>query len=312
MMAYGNEPGGRKQKEYLGGLVDSWKAKDNRRVYTSAAGWPILPQNQYNSTPEPRIQAWGNGLDSRINALPPETTSDYRKIIERYKVPTVSHEIGQWCVYPNFDEIKKYDGVLKAYNFEIFRDTLTANHMLDQAHDFLMASGKLQTLCYKEDIESLLRTPGDGGFQLLDLHDFPGQGTALVGVLDPFWEEKGYVSPAEYHRFCCETVPLARMSKRVWTGGETFHADVEIAQLRAQALDRGQDQMDPSPNGQDRICSRRFRADGYRDRQRNCAGCDRCAAEKRSGAKAESGGGDRGDRIRQRLGPVGLSGQAED
>jgi hypothetical protein len=229
MMAYGNEPGGAKQKEYLGGLVDSWKAKDNRRLYTSAAGWPILPQNQFNSTPDPRIQAWGNGLDSRINAKGPETTSDYRAIIERYTVPTVSHEIGQWCVYPNFDEIKKYDGVLKAYNFEIFRDTLTANHMLDQAHDFLMASGKLQTLCYKEDIESLLRTPGDGGFQLLDLHDFPGQGTALVGVLDPFWEEKGYVSPAQYHRFCSETVPLARMSNRVWTGGETFHADIEIA-----------------------------------------------------------------------------------
>ena len=236
MMAYGNEPGGAKQKEYLGGLVDAWKAKDNRRLYTSAAGWPILPQNQYNSTPEPRIQAWGNGLDSRINALPPETTTDYRTIIDRYKVPTVSHEIGQWCVYPNFDEIRKYDGVLKAYNFEIFRDTLTANHMLDQDHDFLMASGKLQTLCYKEDIESLLRTPGDAGFQLLDLHDFPGQGTALVGVLDPFWEEKGYVSPAQYHRFCSETVPLARMSKRVWTSGETFHADIEIANFGPRPL----------------------------------------------------------------------------
>ena len=56
--------------------------------------------------------------------------------------------------------------------------------MADQAADFLHASGKLQALLYKEDIESALRTPGMGGFQLLDLHDFPGQGTALVGVLD--------------------------------------------------------------------------------------------------------------------------------
>ncbi len=53
-----------------------------------------------------------------------------------------------------------------------------------------LASGKLQTLCYKADIEAALRTTGFAGFQLLDLHDFPGQGTALVGVLDPFWEEK--------------------------------------------------------------------------------------------------------------------------
>jgi hypothetical protein len=59
----------------------------------------------------------------------------------------------------------------------------------------------LQALCYKADIEAALRTKDFGGFQLLDLHDFPGQGTALVGVLDPFWGEKGYISPAEYKRF---------------------------------------------------------------------------------------------------------------
>ena len=92
--------------------------------------------------------------------------------------------------------------MLKPKNFEIFRDFLEANHMGDQARDFLMASGKLQALCYKEEIESALRTPGFGGFQLLDLHDFPGQGTALVGVLDPFWDSKPYVTPEEFRRFC--------------------------------------------------------------------------------------------------------------
>ena len=115
-------------------------------------------------------------------------------MISKYDVPVVSHEIGQWCVYPNFEEMSKYTGLLKPKNFEIFRDTLERNHMADQADDFLMASGKLQTLCYKADIEAALRTPGFGGFQLLDLHDFPGQGTALVGVLDPFWDSKPYVS----------------------------------------------------------------------------------------------------------------------
>ena len=132
----------------------------------------------------------GAGLSSRINAKPPETVSDYTESISKFDVPVISHEIGQWCVYPNFNEMKKYTGVLKPRNFEIFRETLEENQMLDQANDFLVASGKLQTLCYKEDIESALRTPGFGGFQLLDLHDFPGQGTALIGVLDPFWEEK--------------------------------------------------------------------------------------------------------------------------
>ncbi len=229
MLAYGNEPGGRNQRRFLGDLVTYWKKKDPRRLYTSAAGWPIIPENQFHSTPGPRVHQWGAGLRCRFNAKPPETMTDYRDFVGRYTVPVVSHEIGQWCVYPNLREIAKYTGVLKARNFEIFRDTLRANHMLDEAEDFLMASGSLQTLCYKEEIEAALRTPGFGGFQLLDLHDFPGQGTALVGVLDAFWDSKGYVTPEAFHRFSCETVPLARMEKRIWVSGETFTAAVEIA-----------------------------------------------------------------------------------
>ena len=228
-LLYGNEPSGKNQNRYLGDLVNSWKKKDARRLYSSASGWPSIPENQFHVTPTPRIQAWGDGLKSRVNARAPETTTDYTDFISQYDVPVVSHEIGQWCVYPNFDEIGKYKGVLQARNFEIFRDSLKANHMLDQAHDFLIASGKLQTLLYKEDIESALRTPGFGGFELLDLHDFPGQGTALVGVLDPFWDSKGYVTPEEYHRFACETVPLARMEKRYWTTAETFKAEIQVA-----------------------------------------------------------------------------------
>jgi hypothetical protein len=229
MLAYGNEPGGGNQKRFLGDLVNYWKQKDPRRVYTSAAGWPIIPESDYHSTPAPRGHQWGSGLKSRFNANPPETITDYSDFIQNYDVPVVSHEIGQWCVYPNFKEIKKYTGVLRPRNFEIFRESLADHHMLDQADDFLMASGKLQALLYKEEIESSLRTPGFGGFQLLDIHDFPGQGTALVGILDPFWGSKGYIESEEHNRFCSETVPLLRMKKRIWTTAETFTADAEIA-----------------------------------------------------------------------------------
>ncbi len=71
MLAYGNEPAGNNQTEYLGKLLDYWKSKDNRSVYTSAAGWPIIPENDYNLTPEPRIQHWGEGLKSIINSKSP-------------------------------------------------------------------------------------------------------------------------------------------------------------------------------------------------------------------------------------------------
>jgi len=151
-------------------------------------------------------------------------------------MPYVSHEIGQWCVYPNLKEIEKYDGVLKAKNFEIFRTTLEESGIGYLADSFLLASGKLQALCYKADIEAALRTPEMAGFQLLDLHDFPGQGTALVGVLDPFWEEKGYITPEEYSRFCKETVPLARLEKRVFSNSETFEAEVEVAHFGNEVL----------------------------------------------------------------------------
>ena len=228
LLAYGNEPAGR-DTEFLGGWVERWKALDSRRLYTSASGWPQIPENQFHVAPEPRIQAWGAGLASRVNARPPETRTDYRDFVRAHDVPVISHEIGQWCAYPNLAERAKYTGYLKARNFDIFADSLAASGMADQAADFLLASGKLQALLYKEEIESALRTPGMGGFQLLDLHDFPGQGTALVGVLDPFWDSKGYVTANAFRRFCGPTVLLARLDRRVFTTAETLVADVEVA-----------------------------------------------------------------------------------
>ncbi|MDP3912597.1 MAG: glycoside hydrolase family 2 TIM barrel-domain containing protein [Bacteroidota bacterium] len=229
MFVYGNEPGGPNQHQFLTEFVNFWKNKDSRRIYTSGAGWPNLPVNDFLSDSNPRIQGWGQELKSIINGEAPRTNYDWSEYDAKFPQPIVSHEIGQWCVYPNFKEITKYDGVLKARNFELFQETLKDHGMEQLADSFLLASGKLQALCYKADIEAALRTKDFGGFQLLDLHDFPGQGTALVGVLDPFWGEKGYISPEEYKRFCNSTVPLARMKKLIFTNIETFEAEVEVA-----------------------------------------------------------------------------------
>ena len=236
LMAYGNEPGGPGQEAYLAKWVNRCRKQDPRRLYTSAAGWPQIDENQFHVTPDPRLHQWGDGLKSRINGKPPETCTDYRDYIGERQAPVISHEIGQWCAYPNFDEMPKYTGYLQPKNFDVFRDSLKAQGMGDQARDFLLASGKLQTLCYKEDIEAALRTPGMGGFQLLGLNDFPGQGTALVGALDPFWDSKGYVTAEEYRRFCNETVLLARLGKRVYTSDETIDAQLEAAHFGAAPL----------------------------------------------------------------------------
>jgi len=101
--------------------------------------------------------------------------------------------------------------------------------MLDQAGEFFQATGRQSALLYKEEIELLLRTPGFAGFSLLDLHDYPAQGTAIVGLLDPFWESKGIVTAAEHHRYCGPTVPLLRIEKRTFTTDETLTGSADVA-----------------------------------------------------------------------------------
>jgi len=230
MFAYGNEPSGPKHKKWLQDWVARWKKKDPLRLYTTAAGWPVMPGSDWHSSPKPRIQGWGEGLRSIINAQPPRTDFDWSKGMAKFPPgATISHEIGQWCVYPDFNEIEKYTGYFKAKNFQLFRDQAKRHALLPQAADFLNASGKLQVLAYKHDIEAALRTPDFGGFQLLDLHDFPGQGTALVGVLDPFWDSKPYCTPEEYSSFCGPTVPLIRTERLVLTNDQSFEALAQLA-----------------------------------------------------------------------------------
>lgn len=236
-LAAGNEPGGPRHAEFLNTWVAHCRGLDARRLYTGAAGWPELPDNQFHVIPEPRGHQWLDGLKSRMNALPPSTAVDYRESIVKRTVPLVSHEIGQWCSYPPLRDAEKYTGHLKPRNYEIFAASLAANGMAGQLDDFVSASGKLQTLCYREEIEAALRTPGMGGFQLLDLRDFPGQGTATVGVLNAFWESKGYVTAEQFRRFCAPTVLLARLPKRVFTAGETFRAQIDIAHFGTAELE---------------------------------------------------------------------------
>jgi len=237
IMLYGNEPAGKNMAQWLTDFAHYWKNKDSRRLYSSGAGWPFIKDADFYSTPVPRIQAWGEGLNSIINAQPPRSDYDWSQKIADITMPVVSHEIGQWCVYPDFKEIKQYTGVLKAKNFEIFHESLKMHHMSQLADSFLLASGKLQTLCYKTDIEAALRTPGFGGFQTLGLQDFPGQGTALVGALNAFWKGKGYVTSKDYRHFCNAVVPLVRLPRMIFQSSDTLIAPVAIANFGEKEME---------------------------------------------------------------------------
>lgn len=145
------------------------------------------------------------------------------------QLPVVSHEIGQYAMYPDYSEIDHYNGVLKPYNLIAFRDRILQKGMLDQADRFFRASGRFAAECYKAELETALRSSELAGFQVLDLQDFTGQGTALVGILNSFLENKGLISEEEWREFCSDTVLLAEFGKLVFQAGESIRIGIRLA-----------------------------------------------------------------------------------
>lgn len=167
--------------------------------------------------------------DGHLQVGPGGTRTDYRTAIAVSPLPVISHEIGQYSVYPRYAEIARYTGVFAAHNLARFRAKAEAAGCLPRATGCAQASAALAALCYREEIEAALRTPGFGGFELLGLQDFPGQGTALVGLVDAFFESKGAINPENFRAFCNPHVLLARFDRYTWTAGEIFAADLELA-----------------------------------------------------------------------------------
>ena len=158
----------------------------------------------------------------------PNTSIDFNQTLKRSPLPILTHEIGQWNAFPNLAEIPKYTGVLRPINLEAIRDDLKKNGLLSQSADFTRASGKFCAELYKQELELALRSTPLSGYQLLDLHDYPGQGTAHVGLLDSFWDPKGFADPAPFREACSPIVPLLRLPKRVYSSDEILSAKLEF------------------------------------------------------------------------------------
>ncbi len=250
LQEYGNHPsfcfwsmGNELDGDYkiLDHLMMSLKKQDSRHLYTTTSmsfqkghyGWPEINDDYWIG--QQTLKGWvrGQGI---FDSQTPRFDEDYSKSIEGFPAPIVTHEVGQYSVFPNLEEINKYTGNLIPLNFMAVRDDLMRKGRLDEAGQYTKSSGKLACLLYKEEIERALKTPGYSGFQLLDLHDFPGQGTALVGILDAFWESKGLITPEEFRSFCSPVVPLVRFGKATYTNNEIFIAKVEIANFSNREL----------------------------------------------------------------------------
>ena len=224
MLSQGNEPWGQDKTKVLFPWVEHFKKLDPRRLYTAKTGHDPLPGDPSDYM---TLIFGANKTYMRAGGW---FGKDYRKGLEGIAVPVMAHEIGEWFALPDFDAlIDSMTGYMRPGNIEVFRDIWKRTGMLPYNKAFVQASGRFQTLCYKEEIEGNRRTPGIGGFQLLDLRDYLGQGTALVGVVDPLWTPKSYVTPQEYRRFCGTTAPLARMTKEVYRTSEKLRIETEIS-----------------------------------------------------------------------------------
>ena len=243
LFAFGNE--GRADPEDAARLLAETKQADPRRLYTGFSNGTTPSNSDFDvevsldkNSPNPerlrlrvRMQgAWPPRPEHHyLVTRRPDTMLDYDALIAYYAKPLIQHETVQRNSYPRISDIAKYIGAFSPGYLIIARDQLRDQGMLNQNEAFIAASGAWQVQQFKAELEAALHTRGLGGFQMLDLHDFPGQGTALVGVLDAFWDDKGYCPPEVFREFCNDTVLLARIPKFEWHPDEAFGALVRIA-----------------------------------------------------------------------------------
>ena len=253
MMALGNELWGDidKMKEF----VDDFRKIAPDKYYTFGSNYYLGYQGikegmDYFTTCRIGGEGWGkynthtrgsfsfaDAYDGgMINHFHPNSTMNFDEACDKAGIPIISHETGQFQTYPDYREMKKYTGVLHPYNLEVFRRRLAAAGMLSQADDFHKASGLWSVKLYKADIEMDLRTRNMAGFQLLDIQDYPGQGSAFVGILDAFMESKGITTPEEWRQWCSPVVPLLEMKKFCFEDGENIQARVKVANYGGSSL----------------------------------------------------------------------------
>ncbi|WP_018883451.1 glycoside hydrolase family 2 [Paenibacillus massiliensis] len=212
-------------------IVNELKATDQRRVYTLTTNW----DRPVDGTDDIFIAQSVDGIGARgqyfLTELTESTELDFQAATALRDVPVITHEIGQYAVYPDVTEIGRYTGALRPVNLEVIQADLERKGLIGDVQKWVRGSGMLALQLYRDEIEAALRTPDLGGFQLLDLHDFPGQSTATVGILNAFWQSKGLIEPELFRRFCGPVVLLLRMPKRIYSDREVFEAQVEIAQF---------------------------------------------------------------------------------
>ena len=235
---------------FMAALLDEARAFDPTRLYAEGSN---NHYGQRGCDPASDFYASHNYYDEMIRATSanmvgwlnhayPDARTDFSPVMahlrESYGGPVFAHEVGQYEVLPDFDELADFHGVTAPVNYEIIRNRVEARGLLPQWKRYVEASGELSLLCYRAEVEAALRTPELSGISLLGLQDFPGQGTALVGMLNAHLQAKPFdVARSERFRaFFRDALPLVLLPRYTYESIDTFAAPVRMVNYGKEAL----------------------------------------------------------------------------
>ncbi|MBQ4198309.1 MAG: hypothetical protein II649_00350, partial [Kiritimatiellae bacterium] len=219
--------------------LDAWMAAhkkyDPRRLTMCSTARTVAPSDDFMVTHRYPGIGWTRG---RIDG---DTDFDYEKVYSRAPIPVIAHEIGQWPVYPMWDEqIPKFHGLLAPWRWPAMREAAVSNNTFRFCREFHSSSMQTSRHFYKLETESFLRTPSCNGIDFLDVRDYTGQGEALVGWYDAFFDAKpalGEVPP--FSDVMRPVAHLAKFSKFLWTSNETFEAKLLVRNCLAGDIPAG-------------------------------------------------------------------------
>ena len=189
-----------------------------------------------------RLRATSSTMVGWLNEQGPDFTQHYAPAIaalrEKHDHSVFSFEVGQYEILPDFDQIGDYLGVTLPDNLCLIRERAAHCGLLPQWKQYVEATGELSLICYRAEIEAALRTQDLSGISLLGLQDFPGQGTALVGMIDSLMRPKPFpfAQPDRFSAFFCRTLPLCELPRFAYASHETLCARVRIAHYGSKPL----------------------------------------------------------------------------
>lgn len=181
------------------------------------------------------IRGTFSGMRGYINENYPSADHAYDaamvEIRKEYPKPVFSFEVGQFEVLPDFEELKSFHGISDPVNLKLIKKRVEERGLLPSWKKYVEATGELSRLAYREEIEAAMRTRELSGISLLGLQDFPGQGTALVGMMNSHLEPKPYdfARPERFREFFQECRILVKLPHYTYEAGERLIAEVEAA-----------------------------------------------------------------------------------